>query len=164
MLWPSTHGDCLRAIGHVLDQRSAAQVQIEEEDTGLRILYVLNEALAELRYSTEHLEGLVESARSRRGSGWLSAPMSLERTLRTVGQDMDRKHGRSVRIRQFDQSLVVSYLTREGSRLRSTYVPSLLESLSSIGPNHRREPAEVLTLPAVAPPGEGEGIRALRSP
>ena len=161
MLWPSTHGDCLRAIGHVLDQQVTSHVQIDEEDTNLRVLYLLREGLEEVRYTKENLVALLESARSRRGSGWMSAPTSYERKLRTLGQEMDRKRARSVRVRQSEGSLVLSYLSREGSRVRDTYVPSLLESLSSIGPNHRREPVEVLDLPVMAPPSQAEGQEGL---
>jgi len=156
MFWPATRSDCLRAIGHFLDQVGASRLQLEEGDTALEARYVARAGEVEVRYATATLETLLGEARARRGTGAVGAALGYEQRLRAIGAEMDRSRGRSVRIRQFDQSLVVSYLTREGSRLRSTYVPSLLESLSSIGPNHRREPAEVLTLPAVAPPGEGE--------
>ena len=140
MFWPATRSDCLRAIGHFLDQVGASRLQLEEGDTALEARYVARAGEVEVRYATATLETLLGEARARRGTGAVGAALGYEQRLRAIGAEMDRSRGRSVRIREHDESFGASYLSSEGLRVNTTYLhPTILNFIES-GPRRRREP------------------------
>ena len=139
MQWPSTRSDCLRAIGHVLDEVRASQVHIEEGDTLLDVRYAAAGGEVELRYPTSTVERLLDEARARRGTETGGSSLGYEQKLRVIGGELDRSRGRNVRIREHEGSFGANYITREGGRVNATYLLTRLEDLIETGPRRRRQ-------------------------
>jgi hypothetical protein len=139
MMWPSTRSDCLRAVGHILDDAGATTIGIEEGDIELAVHQSGGEGQPILLYLTVELQQLLESARARRGSGAESVSTSYEERLRAVGQDIDRKNGKSIRIYQVDGGFDVTSLVMGEGRIRTSYTPTILANLVASGAARRRQ-------------------------
>ena len=142
MQWPSTRSDCLRAIGHVLDEAGASHVQIEEDDTSLLVRYATGRGDVELRYPSLYLDELLTEARSRRARGVSGLNAGYEQNLRVIGSEMDRNRGRSIRVREHEESFGANFISRDGLRVNNTYLPAAILSLIEVGARRRRESAE----------------------
>lgn len=137
MLWPSDKADALRAVGHVLDEKDATQVHLEESDSFLIVRSFGAGGVVEMTYSSAQLQALLEQARSRRSKAAPHPRSEYEQKLRVVGQQLDRKLGRSIRVQQQGSSFVATFLTRDAGRVRLTFTPSVLKDLMELAPRQR---------------------------
>ena len=139
MIWPSTRGDCLRAVGHFLDTVGATHVHLEEGDTRLLVRYTHNGDTSETQFTAEELQALVEAARTQRGKRANPASPGLEQRLRAIGQDMERKRARNIRIDESDRAFLIRYFLAGEGIVRSTYLFPTVTSLMGRGERQRRE-------------------------
>jgi len=137
MQWPGNKADILRAVGHVLDQQGATRVRVEENDKALTLCFVAGLRAAETDYSTWELQTLVEQARSRRGRESATPGWGYEQKLRVVGEQLDRRSGRSIRIEERGGSFVATFLSREAGRVRLTLTPIMLRDFVDVGRRRR---------------------------
>jgi hypothetical protein len=116
-------------------------VQIEEDDTLLRVKYATGRGEVDLEYPSASLDELLNEARTHRGEGGNGLGSGYEQTLRALGHELDRSHGRSVRLREHEGSFGASYISREGLRVNNTYLLPAILSLIEVGARRRRDAA-----------------------
>jgi hypothetical protein len=96
---PPTYQNCLRAIGRILDDRSASNLMVMETPEGFSIRFLPSAASEPRMVSLSHhrCEELLDLSRSLRGRGadmrglaTTHIPSSYEDVLRAIGFEMDR--------------------------------------------------------------------------
>lgn len=137
MQWPSTRSDCLRALGHVLDELGTERVLLEEGDTHLTVRCTKGGTEAEYHYSASQVEELLRQARALRGTGTHARPNGYEQRLRAIGHELDRRRARGIRLRQTNGSFELLYLVYGEGRVRLSYTPTMLHELIEQGPRRR---------------------------
>jgi hypothetical protein len=116
---PPTYQNCLRAIGRILDDRSASNLMVMETPVGYSVRFLPSAAPEPRTISLSHLrcQELLDLSRALRGQG---ADMrgaastlisgSYEDVLRAIGFEMDRLAVRWLGILEFGDAILVSGL------------------------------------------------------
>jgi hypothetical protein len=127
------HADILRALGRVLDEQKARNVEIVNEETFIIVHWERAPGDAEKRVFRENdLEELREQAQAMRQGVLRGNPSSgaLAELLRTLGQELDRDQIEVSSILQDGIGFTVSGMANR-RYLRRTYLTSELQGLSA---------------------------------
>jgi hypothetical protein len=124
------HADILRAIGRILDEHKARNIEIINHDAFMAITFGSDKMGQAQNYYQEHeLESLRDQAKQLR-KGILSEPRGgLAERLRTLGQEIDEQQAEITSIVQETDGLKVSGMAF-GRYLRKTYLFSELDAIS----------------------------------
>jgi hypothetical protein len=137
MHWPSSKADVLRAVGYVLDSDESELSRVEEDDLYLTIRLLRKGVSAEVSYSSADLQALLTEARGRRGKSARHSRLGFQEKLRVVGQQLDRKFARSIRVEHRGGSFTVTFLGRDPGRTRVVLTASVMEDLVDLAPRQR---------------------------
>ncbi len=116
---PPTYQNCLRAIGRILDDRSASNLMVMETADGYSVRFLPSAALEPRMISLTYLrcQELLDLSRShrgciaeRRGTPSTFIPSSYEDVLRAIGFEIDRLGLRWLGLLEVGDAILVSGL------------------------------------------------------
>lgn len=106
---PGEHADILRAVGRFLDEQSATDVELVNQDAFLSLSWTRGGMAADRRhYIDRDLTALRDEAKLSRGTAGGDVRGGLAEIFRTLGQDLDQDHADFTRIAQQGGTIIVS--------------------------------------------------------